>query len=242
MRDSVSHAAASDIGLRRENNEDSYAVIDLGRPFPCVLIIADGMGGHRRGELASRIAVDYVEELLRHKLETDSDPETVQQALADICEKANIRVYLGSLESEDCRGMGTTAAVIYEDQLILAHVGDSRAYLYRDSSLLRLTIDHTLVQEMIDAGSLSEAESKTHPRRNVLTRALGAPENVQSDTIRLPLEQGDGILLCTDGLHGTVSDEEILAVLNEEKSSEQAVNKLIALANAKGGEDNVCKI
>ncbi len=241
MRGNVSHAVASDVGLKRENNEDSYAIADLGRSFPCALIIADGMGGHRHGELASRIAVDYSQEQLCRVLEKDSNPDTMQQILADICEKANIKVYLGSLDRDDCNGMGTTLtiAVIYEDQLILAHVGDCRAYLYRDKALMRLTIDHTLVQEMIDAGSLSEADSRTHPRRNVLTRALGSPENVKADTIRLPLKRGDRIMLCTDGLHGAVSEAEILTVLNEEDSSEQAVNKLIALANEKGGEDNI---
>lgn len=241
MRDTGSHAAASDVGLVRKNNEDSYAVIDLGRPYPCGLIVADGMGGHRRGELASRIAVDYASDMLRSQLDADVDPAQMPRILADICEKANIKVFLGSLESEDNRGMGTTLsiAVIYQDQLALAHVGDCRAYLYRDGALMRLTVDHTLVQEMIDAGSLTEAESQNHPRRNVLTRALGAPEFMQADTLTLPLSRGDRIMLCSDGLHGAVPESEIRAVLRKEKSPEQAVSRLIELANESGGEDNV---
>lgn len=137
--------------------------------------------------------------------------------------------------------MGTTLsiAVIYQDQLALAHVGDCRAYLYRDGALMRLTVDHTLVQEMIDAGSLTEAESQNHPRRNVLTRALGAPEFMQADTLTLPLSRGDRIMLCSDGLHGAVPESEIRAVLRKEKTPEQAVSRLIELANESGGEDNV---
>jgi serine/threonine protein phosphatase PrpC len=169
------------------------------------------------------------------------DHALLPRILADICEKANIKVYLGSLESEENRGMGTTLtiAIAFQDQLILAHVGDCRAYLFHDGTILQLTVDHTLVQEMIDAGSLTEAESVKHPRRNVLTRALGAPEYMQADTLTLPLSRGDRIMLCTDGLHGFVSDEAILTVLRKEKVPEKAVSQLIALANEQGGEDNV---
>lgn len=241
MHEPGSHAAASDIGLIRKNNEDSYAIVTRGRPLPCGLIVADGMGGHRKGELASRIAVDYASELITAQLEAGTDRTLLPRILADICEKANIKVFLGSLESEENRGMGTTLtiAIAFPDQLILAHVGDCRVYLLRDNALLQLTVDHTLVQEMIDAGSLKASDSTTHPRRNVLTRALGAPEYMQADTLTLPLSHGDRILLCTDGLHGFVSEEVIRTVLRKEKTPEKAVNRMVALANEQGGEDNV---
>lgn len=241
MHESGSHAAASDIGLIRKNNEDSYAIVTLDRPFPCGLIVADGMGGHRKGELASRIAVDYATEQLTARLQEGTTRDELTNILADICKKANIKVFLGSLESEDNRGMGTTLtmAIAYPDQLFLAHVGDCRAYLLRDNELNQLTLDHTLVQEMIDAGTLKVSDSQTHPRRNVLTRALGAPEYMQPDTLTVNLERGDRLLMCSDGLHGFVDDETIRTVLRKEKSTEKAVNRLIALANEQGGEDNV---
>ena len=241
MRDTGSHAAASDTGLIRKNNEDSYAIVTRDDPFPCGLVIADGMGGHRKGELASRIAVDYASERILAQMESIPDRALLPRILADICEKANVKIFLGSLESEENRGMGTTLtiAIVFKDQLVLAHVGDCRAYLFRNSTLMQLTVDHTLVQEMIDAGTLSEEESVTHPRRNVLTRALGAPEYMQADTLTLPLSRGDRVLFCTDGLHGAVSEEMIRNVLRKEKSPELAVARLVALANEQGGEDNV---
>ncbi len=241
MHESGRHSAATDIGLIRKNNEDNFAVVTVNGPFPCGLIIADGMGGHRKGELASRIAVEYATEQLNIRLKDGMDRSDLGKVLADICEKANIKVFLGSLDCEDNRGMGTTLtiAVVFEDQLFLAHVGDCRAYLLRDHALDQLTIDHTLVQEMIDAGSLKASESQNHPRRNVLTRALGAPEFMQADTLSLPLESGDRLLLCSDGLHGFVADEAIKAILRKEKTPEKAVERLIALANEQGGEDNV---
>lgn len=241
MHESGTYAAASDIGLIRKNNEDCYAIVTHGRPLPCGLVIADGMGGHRKGELASRIAVDYASDMITTQLEASTDRNLLPRILADICEKANIKVFLGSLESEENRGMGTTLtiAIVFSDQLILAHVGDCRAYLLHDNSLIQLTVDHTLVQELIDAGSLKASESANHPRRNVLTRALGAPEYMQADTMTLPLTRGDRILLCTDGLHGFVGSEAIRTVLRKEKTAEKAVNRLVALANEQGGEDNV---
>lgn len=241
MHESGSHAAASDIGLTRKNNEDSYAIVTRGAPMPCGLIVADGMGGHRRGELASRIAVDYATEQISSLMEGDLDRAQLPRILADICEKANIKVFLGSLESEENRGMGTTLtiALAFPDQLTLAHVGDCRAYLFRDNTLVQLTVDHTLVQEMIDAGSLKASESASHPRRNVLTRALGAPEYMQADTLSIPLTRGDRVLLCTDGLHGFVDDDVIRSVLKKEKTPQKAVGRLIELANEQGGEDNV---
>ena len=241
MREPLTYGAATHTGLVRANNEDNYAIIDHDGGFPCVLVLADGMGGHRRGELASQIAVNYVRERLTDHPINGLQPEDLSRLLADILEKANVKVYLGSLESEDNRGMGTTLTIAFliEGWLILAHVGDCRAYLYRDGELTRLTVDHTLVQEMVDAGTLSPTETMTHPRRNVLTRALGIPEYIQPDLAVLPFQKSDRLLLCSDGLHGCIPDDKIKAQMRKEKTPAALAEKLIRMALDEGGEDNV---
>lgn len=240
MRGDLTFAAATHQGLVRSKNEDAYAVID-DSSLPYALILADGMGGHRKGELASRLAVDYIEKHLRKDLAHCEDPDQIIRLLVEIIEKANVKVYLGSLEEETNHGMGTTltAAVFLPENLLLAHVGDCRAYLLRDSILVQLTEDHTLVQEMLSAGSLTPDETAQHPRRNVLTRALGIPEYVQPDKLNLPLKRGDRILLCSDGLHGYVPDSVIENCMKKNKHPDQLVEHLIEQALQTGGEDNI---
>lgn len=241
MRESISFGAATHTGLVRANNEDNYAIIDHEGSYPCALILADGMGGHRRGELASQIAVEYARTRLSAEAASDRWTEDKKRLLADIIEKANVKVYLGSLERDDNRGMGTTMtiALVADQQLTIAHVGDCRAYLFRDNELIHLTVDHTLVQEMVDAGTLSPAETMGHPRRNVLTRALGIPEYIQPDLSSMPVARGDRLLLCSDGLHGYVSDDDIRSLLRKEKNPAILAEKLIRMALDEGGEDNV---
>ncbi len=241
MLESLIYGAATHTGLVRANNEDHYAIMSHEGNFPYALILADGMGGHRRGELASQIAVEYVKERLSQEFQKNLPTEDLSRLLADILEKANIKVYLGSLEDEENRGMGTTLTlgVILPDQLLLAHIGDCRAYLLRDSNLTRLTVDHTLVQEMVDAGSLTPDESTRHPRRNVLTRALGIPEYLQPDLLTVPVQHGDRLLLCSDGLHGYIDEEDIKTLLRKDKTPAILAENLIQLALDAGGEDNV---
>lgn len=241
MRESLIYGAATHTGLVRANNEDHYAVMDHDGDFPYALILADGMGGHRRGELASQIAVDYVKERLEGEFGRELLPADLCRSISDIIEKANVKVYLGSLESEENRGMGTTLtlAVLLADQLLLAHIGDCRAYLLREGSMTRLTVDHTLVQEMIDAGTLSPEESARHPRRNVLTRALGVPEYLQPDVLTVDTRRGDRLLLCSDGLHSYVAEEDIKTLLRKDKTPAILTEHLIKLSLDAGGEDNV---
>src|SRR5665647_1019247 len=176
------YAGATDKGLIRINNEDCYAILTTNEQLPYVLIIADGMGGHRRGELASRIAVDYAVSRLDGTVAADADPAEVALLLRDVVEKANVKVYLGSIENEDSKGMGTTltVTVLLPGHMVTAHIGDTRAYLLRDGALQRVTVDHTLVQELLEAGNLTLEESFCHPKRNVITRALGVPEYMQA--------------------------------------------------------------
>ena len=241
MRDPLICGARTHIGLVRPNNEDSFATLSKDGGFPCAFILADGMGGHRRGDLASRIAVDYVRERLLQELANIKSISDLTRQLADIVEKANVKVYLGSLTSEQNRGMGTTLtlAVLLPDQILIAHVGDCRAWLFRDDELRQLTVDHTLVQELVNSGSLTTEETYLHPRRNVLTRALGVPEYLQPDILVIPTQPGDRFLISSDGLHGLVDAQAMRSAIKKEKTPDELVDSLINLALEAGGEDNI---
>jgi protein phosphatase len=241
MTDHLQFAANSHVGLVRENNEDSYAIVHPGQGYPLALVLADGMGGHSKGELASRIAVDFVASFLREDLLTPRQPGEWAVRLPELVKKANVKVYLGSLDQAENKGMGTTltALVVSQRDVVVAHVGDCRVYMFRDGNLRQLTVDHTLVQEMVDAGSLTPDETRNHPRRNVLTRALGFPEFINPDVMRATLEAGDLLLLCSDGLHGFVSDEAIAASLSGSGEPQAAVDRLVQASLDAGGEDNV---
>jgi serine/threonine protein phosphatase PrpC len=241
MRETLSFSAATHTGLVRANNEDNYAIMDHDGGFPYALILADGMGGHRRGELSSQIAVDYTRSRLAVDFFSSKTADELTKTLVDILEKANVKVYLGSLETPENRGMGTTLTlmILLADQFILAHVGDCRAYLLRAGELIQLTVDHTLVQEMVAAGTISPDESQRHPRRNVLTRALGIPEYIQPDVLAMTAQRGDRLILCSDGLHGYVDDDQIKTQMRKEKTPASLAEHLVRLALEAGGEDNV---
>ncbi len=220
----LSAGAATHRGRVREKNEDAVFV---GR---AVFGVADGLGGHRAGEVASRLAVECLAEL-----------ERVGGTLEGCFREANRRIIRAAAESGDLKGMATTltAVAVGDGYMDLAHVGDTRAYLYRAGTLTRLTTDHTLVQDMVDAGGLSEEEAERHPQRSVLLRALGVEERLEVDRARIPLQEGDRILLCSDGLTSVVSEEEIAGVLAGVGEPRAAAQVLVERANAAGGPDNV---
>jgi len=220
----VSAAAATDIGMVREGNEDSYLVDEP------LFAVADGMGGHRGGEVASQLALETVEKLFRKG--TGDLAEQVQEA--------NRAVFERSVEDRQVAGMGTTltAALVEGDRIRLAHVGDSRAYLLRDGELRRLTEDHTLVHRMVTEGEISEEEAEGHPQRSVLTRALGVDMFVDVDDDVVQVRSGDRLLLCTDGLTGMVSEDEIKEVLQDVADPSEAAERLVRAANEAGGVDN----
>jgi PPM family protein phosphatase len=221
----ITAAAATDIGRVREGNEDAYL-----NDAP-LFAVADGMGGHQGGEVASRLALETLEVLFKHGRGT----------LADQVREANRAVFERSGRDAAVAGMGTTltAAVAEAGRLRLAHVGDSRAYLLRDGELRRLTEDHTLVQRMVERGEISEQEADVHPHRSVLTRALGTEPDVQIDEGVLDAQDGDRILLCSDGLTGMVADDEIERILRDAFEPRDAVRELVRAANAAGGVDNI---
>ena len=221
----VSAAAATDIGLVREGNEDSYLVDEP------LFAVADGMGGHRGGEVASQLALETVEKLFRKG--TGDLAEQVQEA--------NRAVFERSVEDRQVAGMGTTltAALVEGDRIRLAHLGDSRAYLLRDGELRRLTEDHTLVHRMVTEGEISEEEAEAHPQRSVLTRALGVDMFVDVDDDVVQVRSGDRLLLCTDGLTGMVPEDEIEEMLQGIADPSEAAERLVRRANEAGGVDNI---
>jgi len=221
-------AAATDIGHVREGNEDSYLVEDP------LFAVADGMGGHRGGEVASSLALETIEAAFARGAGT----------LAEQVQEANRTVFERSLRDRAVAGMGTTltAAMLEGDRLRLAHVGDSRAYLLRDGRLRRLTEDHTLVHRMVQEGEISEAEAETHPHRNILIRVLGTEPIVDVDESALDLAEGDRLLLCTDGLTGMVAESRVAEILAEATDPRSVADALVREANEAGGVDNITAI
>jgi protein phosphatase len=238
--------AVTDIGLVREGNEDSYLVDeDLG-----LFIVADGMGGHRAGEHASSMSVDVVREVLlerRSELEqqksSGSEPDENAPAvnvLRDAMLEANSRVYAASSADPQLQGMGTTvtSVLVLGDQAFIGHVGDSRAYLLRQDQLYQVTVDHSLVAEQVRLGLMTEAQSRVSQYRNIITRSVGVDAVVEVDLYYVGLEPGDLMLLCSDGLNGMVTDEQIADVLRG-YFADQCPKALVDLACSHGGDDNI---
>ena len=234
--------AATDPGRQREHNEDDYITVHKFKDREAVTeaqrkgslyAVADGMGGHNAGEIASRMAVDTV-----RRLYYEDESTNVEVSLRQAVEAANWRIYQRAQESPFERGMGTTivAAVVRGDELHVAHVGDSRAYLVRDGQIKQLTKDHSWLEEQ--GPELTEEEAHTHPYRNLITRSLGNKETVKVDSDSWALQEGDQVVLCSDGLSGTVHDLEILDAVSR-YDAQDACEHLIDLANRRGGSDNI---
>jgi protein phosphatase len=222
-------AFRTDVGRSRARNEDSYLVQDP------LFAVADGMGGHRGGDVASSLALDSL------KPPEDGPPAQDFRRLVEQVKEANQRVLERGESDRDLRGMGTTLTAILttDGKAHVAHVGDSRAYMLRDGKLQQLTEDHTLVQRMVREGRLTEDEAHTHPQRSVLTRALGVEENVAIDELTLDLKEGDRLLLCSDGLTSMIDKDAIQEILAGEPDPQIAADRLIDEANRAGGDDNI---
>jgi PPM family protein phosphatase len=236
-------AAVSDRGMLRAGNEDCVAVDpDLG-----LAVLADGMGGHNAGEVASRMAVDTVVAGMRQSLDsnfTPSSDETRSLVLRHVGH-ANAEIYAAGSASRERAGMGTTIVVAlwHDAQLIVAHVGDSRCYRLRGDTLTQITRDHTVVQAHVDAGALSSAQARTAAARNILTRALGTEASVEIDVATHDCEAADIWLLCSDGLTEMLDDPEIASVVAKPSATLQEIaDELVRRANDNGGVDNVSVI
>lgn len=231
--------ALTDVGQRRKINQDCvYAsVVPVGN-LPNLFIVADGMGGHKAGDFASRFAVNAVRESIGASQETNPI-----KLIRDAIELANRGILRESDEHEEMRGMGTTIVVttIIDRYAYTANVGDSRLYLLGDS-LKQITKDHSLVEEMVRLGEITEAEARNHPDKNIITRAVGATPNVDIDFFDYKVEPGGMILMCSDGLSNMVEDEDIRRILRRTISIEDKARVLVETANENGGKDNIAVI
>lgn len=223
----------TDIGKLRKQNEDA-AWFDEAR---AVFAVADGMGGHLAGEVASRMAIEAVQRMARE----NERPGIAALREAVACAHETILAH--AQDHIECAGMGTTLSVLWlgENYAYIAHVGDSRIYRLREGSLTQITQDHSLVEELVRAGLITREQARTHPRRNIITRALGTHGENEPDLLVTDVQDGDVFLLCTDGLTGMVPDDEIERTLRD-CSMEEAADRLLALALDAGGRDNVTLI
>lgn len=231
----------TDRGKVRQHNEDSGGIFYLENDLALV-VVADGMGGHQAGDVASQMAIDEVERLwFAQKPEYLSTPERIEHWLKEAVEKVNATIYQYAKENEDCQGMGTTIVVVVLNQefITVAHIGDSRCYILNNNGFAQITDDHSLVYELVRSGQISPEDAEHHPRKNVLMRALGTEENVIVDIKSLEWEENDILLLCSDGLTNKVSTQDIQNVLKEESEIEVKARQLIEKANEAGGDDNI---
>ena len=226
----------TDIGKKRVQNQDSIFYTDnpIG-PLPNLYIVADGMGGHKAGDVASRTAIECVTEYIKEC--TLTNPVSV---LKRAIIYANDKVLKMSLENDDYAGMGTTfvAAVVDDETLYVANLGDSRLYLIKDD-ITQITMDHSLVEELIRTGQLDRNKGRNHPEKNIITKALGISDQVAPDFFEVKLDKGDKLLLCSDGLTNMVEDDELYDIAAETPDIEAVADKMISRANYYGGKDNI---
>jgi PPM family protein phosphatase len=238
---SIAARGVTDVGRRREHNEDSLLVDpELG-----LFVVADGMGGHAGGGTASSIAVSTIQQSVRAARAASPAPEAspfptvLRLAVEDACRA----IYRAAQEDPSLAGMGTTvtAALLVGHNVYVAHVGDSRCYLVRSGRIFQLSEDHSLVNEQLKAGAITEAEARSSRFRNIITRSVGFEEEVLVDVVELDIERGDVVVLCCDGLSNLVADPEILEIASGAPLDE-APERLVALANERGGDDNITVI
>lgn len=234
----ITCAARTDVGVIRSGNEDNFLVVqDRG-----IFIVADGMGGHAAGEVASDMAVQIVTEDLG-SLKGMGDGEVAERMRSSI-RGANEAIFQRTLEEHDKRGMGTTITVLalFAGRYLIGQVGDSRGYLMRDASFIQLTKDHSYVQEQIDAGNLTPEQARTHPYSNVITRCVGANGDVLPDVYAGSVHVGDVFLLASDGLTGMLEDDRLIEIISDEAEPQTWVDTMVNEANGRGGLDNITVI
>lgn len=230
----------TDKGKLRPNNEDAFFMPDNNEE-PLVFIVADGMGGHNGGEIASRIAVDEISSYLYNNKEKLYKEDEIKELIKEGFYFANKKILEKSYNDSECVGMGTTStvAVIVQKKLFIGHIGDCRLYIIRNQSINQITKDHSLVWELMEQGKINFEEMKLHPMKHIITKALGIEEFSDPDILKVYLEKGDVILICSDGLTSMLSDSEIKDVVEKHKDPEEICKELVNFANEKGGYDNI---
>ncbi len=233
--------AKTDIGIKRHTNQDAFAILKL--PDDSILaVVCDGMGGANAGNVASLKATEVISSFFERSFRRGLDAAGVMALLQSAILSANIELYGMAEKNEELKGMGTTvvAAFVSKEFTVVSHVGDSRAYKIGEE-VIQLTRDHSVVQSLIESGKLTPEEAKVHPRRNVITRALGIEQDVLVDSDEYTLSEGESLLLCTDGLSNFVNSEEISNIFRSEKAEDTA-DILVKTANGNGGGDNITAV
>lgn len=224
----------TDIGKLRRQNEDNVFINDKE---PYMVIVADGMGGHNAGEVASKMAIEVIQEKV---LKTRKRKIDYEDKIRDAFVAANKKIYDYAEENSKLMGMGTTSvtALVHNGKLVVGNVGDSRAYIIREDEIRQISIDHSYVWQLVMKGEITEQQAKRHPKRNYITRAMGTEKDVLVDTFCEEWEGGT-VLLCSDGLSNLVDNYEMRNIVSESKSLQEAAEKLVELANSRGGNDNI---
>ena len=225
----------SDVGMVRNLNEDSLCYHEC--EDYCIYVVADGMGGHNAGEVASKMAAEGIVEYIKINFYNEGCSDILKKAI----EKVNTDIYIHSMKEKKLSGMGTTvtAALVVNNKIIVANVGDSSCLASKGDNLVKSTKDHSLVQELVDLGTITEVEAANHPRKNIITRAVGTSDFVDVDIFVINEDAYDIYLLCSDGLTNELTKEDIVSTINEEKNPVTICNKLVNLAKYKGGRDNI---
>lgn len=238
----------TDIGLHRANNQDSFATGELPSGGAWA-VVCDGMGGHAGGHIASKMAVDCISERIKNNFYETMNVQSVKNMLESAVVFANAEIFDNAAKYRELRGMGTTvvAVVSFKGVSVIASVGDSRCYIFRNNQLKQITKDHSLVQELVDSGDITPETAANHPMKNIITRSLGIEDDVQVDFFEVYHEKEDMLLLCTDGLTNLVSDDEITACISDENVENESkfdtyTGNLISLANKNGGTDNITAV
>ncbi len=235
----------TDKGLVRKTNEDNWYANEpspISKAF--YAIVADGMGGHKAGDVASSTATTVISEYINKRYSDELTYDDIKVVLLKAVEEANAKIHAESLHSKSKAGMGTTLVMcfIINNKVIVTHVGDSRVYIIRKNTIYKITKDHSLVAELVEEGTITEKEALNHPQKNIITRALGTDTIVDIDMCEFDLEDEDLVLLCTDGLSNMLSDEEILTIVSESENVIISPKNLVDRANEKGGEDNITAV
>lgn len=234
----------SDVGLVRKENQDAYGILQHEDTGHTVCVVCDGMGGAAGGRLASRIAADTFLAEIQKVLRRDMTPEQLREASSYVVSLANQAVRSAAQASVDCRSMGTTlvSAVSYDGGTVVTNVGDSRAYYITADGITRVTKDHSLVERMVDRGDITAEEARHHPNRNLITRALGPDMSALSDGYICPMEPGEFLLLCSDGLVDTVTDQEMLFEIIHGQNLDTCLSHLLEISKKHGASDNVTAV
>lgn len=233
----------TDVGNVRSQNQDAFRIVELGKDA-LLAVVCDGMGGAKSGNVASRLASEVFSEEVKRSFSADLTPDEAEHMLRAAAKLANISVFEQSQLSEDYAGMGTTlvAALTYPRATLVLNIGDSRAYLINADGVQCITRDHSVVEMMVQRGELTPEQAKTHPSKNLITRAVGTEETVFSDVFRVETEPEDCILLCSDGLSNQMADQEILFEVVHGARRDDCCRRLLEIAKNRGAPDNVTSV